>query len=164
MESTVETVIKIILAVLVALAVLACFILPRSRLLKKGRMTERAYNATSIIGIICGVAGLVVTLVWPQDIIELHLWELIVLPFAVMHFYWAAVIQSRKTVEIVDEKQSFDLTKAAAVTWAFSIPPMVLIFILYSKGIFSGLMWFPYFLFVTLTIYSFSSILFYKRA
>jgi len=69
----------------------------------------------------------------------------------------------RKSTEIIDEKQVYDMGKAGGITFGISMPAMVIIFTLYLNGIVNGLIWFPYYIFVTILIYSCSTLFYFKK-
>lgn len=163
MESHIEKIIKLILVLIIALAIVLYWLLPKTRLAKHFKMNERLFIITNIIGVTCGIIGLLVTFIWPQFIVELHLWEVIVTPFALMYIYWLLIIRIRKTAEIVDEKQDYNMTKAGAITMAFSIPAMVIMFMLYYDKIFDGAIWFPYYFFVLLLFFSGTTLVLFKK-
>jgi len=163
MEEIIEKIIKFILVLTFVIAGLLYWLLPKTKLAKHFKMNETLFVATNVIGIICGIIGLVVTLVWPQFIVEMHLWELILIPFVIIHVYWAIIMKTRKTLDVLDEKQEYDMTKAAAITWGLSIPAMVFLFILYDKEILSGIAWFPYYLFTALLIFSATTLFSFKK-
>jgi hypothetical protein len=121
MESQTEKIIKLALVLILVMAGLLFWLLPKTKLAKHLIMSEKLFIFTNIIGVTCGIVGLVVTFVLPQFIVELHLWALIVMPFALAEIYWLMIIRIRKTSEIVDEKQYYNITKAGALTMAFSI-------------------------------------------
>ena len=160
----IEAIIKISILAILFLAGLAYWLLPKSAFAQRLQMNESLFVLTSVVGIFCGAVGLVVTLAWPQYIIDLHLWELILIPFILLNVYWAIIMRVRKSAEILDEKQSFNMTTAAALTWALSIPPMTLMFILYENRVFSGSIWFPFYFFLTLLLFSVTTLFFFKKA
>ncbi len=164
MEAMTEKIIKLVLVVVLALVGLLYWILPRTRLAARLQVNETVFVVTTIVGVICGTAGLLVTFLFPGVIVELHLWELIVLPLVLINFYWLIVSRVRRTAAVLDEKQQMNLMNAAALTWAGSIPAMALLFVLYSENVLQGMIWFPYFLFVTLLIFSASMLFYFKRA
>ena len=164
MEGMAEKVIKLVLVLILAGAIFLYWLLPRTRLARRIAMNETLFVITCIVGIACGVIGLFVTLVWPQYIVELHLWELILIPFVLVNIYWAVIAKMGKSAGILDEKQLFDMTKAAAGTWGISITAMAILYLLYDRGIVHGVIWFPYYLFGTLLFYSASTLFYSKRA
>jgi len=163
MESNLEKAIKVTLLIVVILGIAIYWLLPKTRLAKRLKMSETLFIITNIIGVSCGIIGLVVTFLFPQLIVEIHLWELIVAPFALIYIYWAMIMRIRKTAAIVDEKQDYNMTKAAAITMAFSIPAMVIMFMFYYNKIFTGPIWFPYYFFVTLLLFSGSTLYLFKQ-
>jgi len=164
METTIEKIIKLLLVFTVVAAGFLYWLLPKTKLARHFKMNETLFIVTNIIGMICGIVGLVVTFLFPQFIIELHLWELIVTPFALIYIYWRLIMRIRKNTEIVDEKQDYNMTRAGAITMAFSIPAMVIMFILYYNRIFNGPIWFPYYFFVTLLVFSASTLFLFRKA
>lgn len=158
-----EKFIKLFLVIILLMAGLSYWLLPKTKLSKHFKMNETLFVITTIIGMICGVIGLVVTFIWPQTIVEGHLWEIIVMPFVLVSIYWLIIMKIEKTSIIHDEKQIFNMTSAAAVTWVYSIPLMVFMFILYERGVLNGIIWFPYYFFVTLLIYSACTLYYFKK-
>jgi len=163
MESNIEKIIKLILVFIIALAILLYWLLPKTRLAKHFKMNERLFIITHVIGVICGLIGLVVTFIWPQVIIEWHLWEIIITPFALMEIYWLLIMRIRKTAAVLDEKQDYNMTKAGAITMAFLIPAMVIMFMLYYDKIYDGPIWFPYYFFVILLFFSGTTLFLFKK-
>jgi len=159
-----EPIIKLILvAVLVTAGFLYCF-LPKTRLAKHFKMNENLFILTGVIGILCGLAGLAVSIIQPVFITELHLWELIAVPFALVYLYWQMIENINKGRDQWDEKQIFNMTSARAFAWGVSIPIMVLVFILYQSAVINGLIWFPIFFFQALLFYSAATLYYYKKA
>ena len=163
MESHIEKIIKLALVIIIAVAILLCWLLPKTKLAKYFKMNERLFVITNVIGVICGIVGLVVTFIFPQFIVELHLWEVIITPFALMYIYWLLIIKIRKTTEVLDEKQDYNMTKAGAITMALSIPAMVIMFFFYYNKVFDGPIWFPYYFFVILLFFSGTTLFLFKK-
>ena len=163
MESQIEKIIKLILVFIVALAIVLYWLLPKTRLAKYFKMNERLFVITNIIGVTCGIIGLVVTFILPQFIVELHLWEIIVTPFALMYIYWLLIIRIKKTAQVLDEKQDYNMTQAGAITMALSIPAMIIMFALYYNKVFDGPIWFPYYFFVTLLFFSGTTLFLFRK-
>ena len=159
-----EIIIKIALVVILLIAGLSYWLLPKTKLARHLKMNETIFVFTTIIGMICGVLGLIVTINWPQFIMELHLWEVILMPFVLVNVYWAMIMKIRKTPAILDEKQILNMTNAAAVTFKFSIPLMVILFILYDLEVLSGIIFFPYYFFIALLFYSASTLFYFRKA
>ena len=163
METHIEKLIKLTLLLIIILAGLSYWLIPKSKLRSKFQMNENVFIITQSIGILCGVAGLFISFIYPQYIIELHLWELLIMPYFIIYIYWLIVMKIRKSTEIIDEKQEYDMGKAGGITFGISMPAMVIIFILYQNGIVKGLVWFPYYIFITIIIYSCSTLFYFKK-
>lgn len=163
MEPQIEKIIKFGLLIIIILAGLSYWLIPKLKLRSKFHMNEKVFVITQLIGIVCGIAGLFITFIYPQYIIEWHLWELLIIPYFIIHVYWLIVMKIVKSSAIFDEKQEYDMGKAGGVTVGITFPAMVLVFILYQNEIVSGLIWFPYFIFVSVLVFSFSSLIRFKR-
>jgi hypothetical protein len=164
MESVFEKTAKLALVVVVGLAFLLYWIVPKLALAHRLRMNETLFMLTNILGAVCGALGLAATFIWPDAIVELHLWELIIVPWVLIQVYWLIILRIRKSDPIVDEKQEFDMSQAAGLTMALTILAMALLFTLFSRGVLAGLTWFPYYLFTTVLCFSASTIYYFKRA
>jgi hypothetical protein len=163
MQSGIESLIKLFLVTVLVLAGLAIWLAPKTRWVTARRVSEGLFTVTSIVGMVCGVAGLVATFAWPQQVLEWHLWELTVMPFVLVNAYWFIIVRKARTADILDEKQNFDMERAGSLTWAVSIPAMCAAFVLHEEGLFDAALWFPYFLFVTLLFYSATTLYQFKR-
>ena len=164
MEESIEKIIKLGLFFIVILACVLYWLLPKTRLSRFFKMNEKVFAVTFIISILCSIFGLVVTFLWPQAIFELHLWELLALPIFLAYVYWLIVQKTSKNTDLVDEKQGFDMAKGAALSMAFTIPCMVLLLNLYQRGTLEGIVWFPYYLFVTLLLFSSGTLYSFRKS
>jgi len=133
------------------------------KLSKKIVLNDKVFIGTQIIGIFSGVTGLFITFLYPENIIRLHLWELLIMPYVIVQVYWLIIIRIKKTSIITDEKQEFDMSRAGGITFGLSMPGMIILFILYYHEILDGLIWFPYYLFLTIFIFSGSTLYFFKK-
>jgi hypothetical protein len=163
METTIEKIIKFSLFFILVISGLIVWLLPKTAVAKKFRMNEQIFNLTNWIGIICGVCGLVVTLIWREFIIETHLMWLILIPWLILELYSLLVIRSQKTSTIMDEKQEYNLTKAGSLAAAVSIPLMTGVFLLYEGQVLSGSLWFPIYLFLMIFLISFFTLSLFKK-
>lgn len=163
MHSGMNILSKLILVVLLILAGLAVWLLPKTRLAPGRRIGERLFLITNVVGALCGAAGLVMIFTWPERVREWHLWELAVMPLVLVYAYWIAVIRQARTCDVVDEKQNFDMANAGGQAWGLSIPAMAVAWVLQGHGLFDPALWFPYYLFVTLLFYSVGTLYFFKR-
>ncbi len=118
---------------------------------------------TNVVGVVCGAAGLVLTLVWGRRVLELHLWELTAMPFVLAQVYW--IIAGRaQAQDTLDEKQTLDMTYAGAVTMAWAIPGLCAAWILCEEGLLDAALWFPCFLFFVLLVFSGTVLFRFRRA
>jgi hypothetical protein len=163
MQSGIEVAIKFVLVTLLVLAGLAVWLLPRTRVATSRTVSDRVFVATAIVGIVCSVAGLVLLLAWPQRVLQWHLWELAAMPLVLLYAYWLVVMRRARSAQVLDEKQDVDMTRAGAVAWGLSIPAMCLAFVLPDAGLFEGGLWFPWYLFVTLLVFSATTLYYFKR-
>jgi len=162
MASRVEVIVKLLLVALLVVAGVVAMV-PRRRTAGRPVIGEKLFVATCAVGAICGATGLVVLFAWPQHVIAWHLWELAAMPLVLLYAYWIAMMRAAPTGQALDDKQDFDMTRAAATTWGLSVPAMCVTFALSDKSALNGGLWFPYFLFVTLLIDSGLTLYYFKR-
>jgi hypothetical protein len=163
MQSGIESVVKLVLVASLVLAGLAVWIVPKMGWLRHRQVGERLFIATQVVGMLCGVVGLVVIFAWPQQALESHLWELMVLPYALVYFYWIIIMRRARRLDVVDEKQGLNMATAGGVTVGLGIFAMFVAFVLHDRGIFDARLFYPYFLLVTILILSATTLLFFKR-
>lgn len=162
MAPSVETVVKLALVALLVVAGVVA-LLPRRRAAGRPVIGERLFIATCVVGALCGGAGLVILFAWPERVIGWHLWEAAAMPLVLLYAYWIAIMRAAPADRALDEKQDIDMTRAAAMTWALSVPAMSVPFVLSEKIAFDATLWFPYFLFVTLLMNSVLTLYYFKR-
>ncbi|MBN2089711.1 hypothetical protein JW964_08855 [candidate division KSB1 bacterium] len=163
METSIEKVIKFSLFFVLLILSLLIWLLPKTAFAKRFKMNEKIFILTNWLGIICGTLGMVATLIWQEFVIETHLMWLIIFPWVIMEFYSLLVIRSQKTSNIMDEKQEYNLTKAGSLAAGLSISIMTGVFLLYEAQILTGSLWFPVYLFLTVLLISFFTLLLFKR-
>jgi uncharacterized protein YacL len=162
-----EKIIKVVVLFLILAAIVSYLIIPKTRMAEKIRMTERVYTATSVAGIICAVAGLVATGLWPEKIVELHLFELIFIAFALMYGYWGLIMkirQAKEITDILDEKQIENIRSAAATTWAIVTWVFLIFFFASTSNALQveGRVWFLVYFFSSLLVFSVATIYYFK--
>lgn len=154
---------KYIILVILVLAGLAVWLVPRARFVSSLSFTERGYVAVHWTGIVCGLAGIVVTLLRPDDILDKHLYELILLPvLAAYAVYPAIVARVQRKDELLDEKQTWDTTRAAALSLAATSMTMFAVYLFYREGALTELVWFPLFMFSVVGWYSAGTLYFHR--
>ena len=164
MQSGIATLIKLILLIILVLVGLAIWLLPKTRLVKQRKINEKLFVVTCIAGVLCGACGLVVIFAWPQYILKGHLYELILMPSVLLYAYWIIIMRRARSMNVIDEKQNFDMANALGWTWVVSIIAMFAAFDLKDTGLFDAGLWFPYYIFVNLLVYSASTLYLFKRS
>lgn len=81
MHSTMNIASKLILLGLLAVAGLAVWLLPKTRLAPRRHIGDKLFVATFVTGILCAAAGLSFLFAWPQQTRDWHLWEFTVSPW-----------------------------------------------------------------------------------
>jgi hypothetical protein len=156
--------IKILLMAILVLAGLAIWLLPKLELVRRLTLSERTYSVIHLIGIICGLGGIVLSFAFPDSILKAHYFELIMIPvFAAYAVYPAIVARARKLREWYDEKQVFDQARAASFAMVVTTVEMILVYALYREGALSGLVWFPLYVFSMVASYSACTLLLFRK-
>ncbi len=154
MQAAIEGTVKLVLVSLLVAAAGAAWLLPRARLVAARAIGDRLLSATLVVGAVGSAAGLAILLAWPARAIEWHLWEASIMPLTLLYVYWIVVMRRARTTEVLDERQDADLTRAGALTWAFSIPAMLLVYVLPNGTLLDGGRWFPCYLLVNVLVFS----------
>jgi len=129
----------------------------------KLKMSTGLFNVMNILGIVCGVTGLVVTLLWPRQILEKHYFELILLPFFLIIMLIALIQIMQRPREILDEKQNQNALEAAALTWSASVFAVFIMYAFYDEGALTGPVFFPLYVFFSIAFFSATTLyLFHK--
>jgi hypothetical protein len=126
------------------------------------------FTLAQYMGIVSGLLGLLLTfgLIGRQVPIG-RLWIyapfylLFLVPYAATVLFWLALKRREAVSDWYDEKQWKDVSLAALTTLALSLPALTL-FLLVRDAV--GVYWYPYYLFVVLTLFSGSTLFFYRRA
>ncbi len=133
---------------------------------------EQLFVSLNIIGIVCGITGLLIVLVdfffranpesWKWAIIPYSL--LVLIPYLLVLSGWSFTAISDKKSGWYDEKQKYDIYKSSTFTLLVSIPAMLLLFLFNFNKIdgMSSILWLPFYLFVILFIFSVSSLYNFK--
>jgi len=143
---------------------------------RKTIVDEIIYEVTQYVGIVCGLIGIIFTsyayvalneftirnwLVW----LLIFYCLVIILPYFAMIIYWIIRLAGRAEMTLFDEKVRQDIAQSVLTAWLVSIPVMVLIFVSDLGKTFSvtTFMWFPFYLFSTLLVFSVSLLERYKK-
>jgi len=155
--------IKLFLILILLLSALVFWLLPKTKFARYLKMNEKLFYTMNIIGIVSGVAGLVAAIGWGEVILTGHYFEIILLPAFLIYLYSALIMQVQGSDNLYDEKQNYDMTRAAAMSLPYSIGAMFFLYAMYKEGIFEGLVWFPIFVFFSLTVYSASTLYYFRK-
>jgi len=147
--------------------------------LKKEKGEEKIVKDGSLflvaqyIGLICGLIGLVITMVnfafprplWMIKIQTIMTISFLFLPYVFIVGYWTIVKVQEKTKECYDEKQIQDLGKSSFLSLILSLAIMGLLFGLnfdHPEELLSVL-WFPFYLSLSLFLFSFLNLYFGRK-
>ncbi len=140
-------------------------------------INEVLYEITQYIGLVSGLMGLGLCLymyVYLGNInlnqqnwllwITLSYCILLILPYFLMILIWGYKFFRQKE-QLYDEKQKLEMGKAAIISLLVSIPIMFVFYILSinNNGNFSTILWFPFYAFLTITLFSSCLIYYFKR-
>jgi len=157
-------IIKITLMAVIVLALALIWLLPKTAWGRRLRMNETIYLFINWLGVIFGLAGLICTFIWPKPLASWHLWEALVLPWALGQMYCLLVLRSHSGGEIFDEKQACDMGQAAGGTLAVAVVGMSFLYILPDDLVQKSLIFYPFFLFMVMGIFSAGSIYFFRKS
>lgn len=164
MNAPLESFVKFAVSAVLILCGIALWIVPKTGIAKHIRGGERGFIVSQCLGILTGVTGLAATFCLPSLIVESHLMWLILIPFVVVEIYWLLVARVRRTNAVLDEKQDADMARAGGLAMALSIPVMTGFF-LWSRGrAVESLLWFPFFLFTVIFLFSSGVLTAYRRS
>lgn len=137
---------------------------------------ELMFEVTQYVGIACGIIGVAFTIYGyiVLDNFAMRAWLLwllmvyclvIILPWFFLIVYWIIRLSRRSELTVYDEKQKQDFASSGLTAWLASIPVMIVILII-SLGQASSptvFLWFPFYIFFTLLVFSASLLLKYKK-
>jgi len=128
---------------------------------------EALFEATQWVGIVCGMTGVAFT-VYAYAVLgdaALKSWltwlmlfycAVIIIPWLALVVYWIFRLATKTDRTVYDEKQRHDLAFSGMVTWLSSIPLMAVIMIINfgDESRATAHLWFPFYLFASLLIFS----------
>jgi hypothetical protein len=136
---------------------------------------EMVFTIAQFVGIVCGLLGLlwifINVLFNSENIMHIKFFGMItcvllLLPYGLIVSYWLLIKFREKIEDWYDEKQWEDVARAGFTTLLISILVMLVLFIATFNslpgGVF-GILWFPFYLFTVLLIFSASTLYFYNR-
>lgn len=133
---------------------------------------EQLFVSFNIIGIVCGITGLLIVLVDfyfranPQS----YKWAIIpyslfvFIPYLLVLSGWFFQAINDKQSGWYDEKQKFDIYKSSTFTLLVSIPIMFSLFLFNYNSVngIVSILWLPFYLFVVLSVFSISTLYNFK--
>lgn len=137
----------------------------KSNKIEKDELDENIFTIAQIIGLVTGFLGIVLVLsqisnYQGKPLFSIPVYLIFLVPYGLVVLYWLLLKFKLKFKQWYDEKQWQDISKSAIITHLISIPGMaVLLFVNKPLEYF----WFPYYLFLTLFIFSGSTFVFYKK-
>jgi len=145
---------------------------------KLSQIKEIYFEVVQYVGIVCGLVGTVFSvaisfyigntktfsgnwIIW----LILAYSVIIIVPYMLFVFYWLLKLTRSKELAVYDEKQKNDLVLSGITTLFVSIPLLTLFFIFNfgETGFVASTMWFPFYLFVTVLVFSVSALYRYKK-
>ena len=133
---------------------------------------EVVFIVAQYIGVACGLIGLgFTTLMYTMGIsarilgyILPYYCPLIILPYILMCLYWILLKRNEPIAEIYDEKQWRDVERAGLTALLGVLPVLAALYVsaYFYRGANLGMLWFPFYLFATVLLFS-GSVLFFDR-
>lgn len=137
---------------------------------------ELLFEVTQYVGMVSGITGVAFTVYGYAALGDFAirgwlLWLLmfyclfIILPWFLLVIYWIVRLSRRSELTLYDEKQKQDFASSGMTAWLSSIPVMILILIvsLSQPSSPTVFLWFPFYLFFTLLVFSASLLLKFKK-
>ena len=128
---------------------------------------ERIFNMMHVMGIVSGVTGLLLTysLIEGRRPVEqfwvfIPFYLLFLAPYGVAALYWLTMKWRERMADWYDEKQVRDTMKASLTTLLLSVPGLAMLALIQRSLEFY---WFPFYLFMILSLFSVSTLYYFKR-
>ena len=67
--------------------IIFAFIVPKTKLVKYFKLNETFFIITNLLGIVCGLAGIIVIFMLPPEIVKGYLWKILFMPYVYLQFY-----------------------------------------------------------------------------
>ena len=132
-----------------------------------GAKDERVFTLAQVMGVVSGAMGLGLTVLliargWPAGLLWVFVpfYALFLVPYGLAVLYWLGLKRRERPTAWYDEKQVRDMLKASLATLALSVPGLA---VLGFSPRPVGFSWFPYYLFLVLTLFSAGTLYFFKR-
>ena len=132
-----------------------------------GTKDERVFALAQAMGVVSGAMGLgLAVLLIARGRPSGRLWvfipfyALFLVPYGMAVLSWLSLKRRERPSDWYDEKQVRDMLKASLATLALSVPGLAVLGLV-SRPL--GFAWFPYYLFLVLTLFSAATLYFFKR-
>lgn len=162
---TIPLVFKVLYSLLVLLIVYF-FLLEKQNQSIQDEQDETIFTLAQIVGIVTGILGVIFVFSQMRTQLEtlfftIPIYLIFLVPYALIGFYWLMLKFNHKEKKWYDEKQWADVTKSGLVTLLLSIPGLAILFLI-NKPL--EYLWFPYYLFLILFLFSGCTMFFFKRS
>ena len=132
-----------------------------------GAKDERVFALAQAMGVVSGAMGLGLTALliargWPAGRLWVFVpfYALFLAPYGLAVMYWLALKRRERPSDWYDEKQVRDMLKASLAALVLSVPGLAVLGLVPRP---LGFSWFPYYLFLVLTLFSGATLYFFKR-
>ncbi|MBN2265264.1 MAG: hypothetical protein JW775_05560 [Candidatus Aminicenantes bacterium] len=132
-----------------------------------GAKDERVFALAQAMGVVSGamglgLTGLIIARGWPAGRLWVFIpfYALFLVPYGLAVLYWLGLKRRDRSSEWYDEKQVRDMLKASLATLALSVPGLAILGMI-PRPI--GFAWFPYYLFLVLTLFSAGTLYFFRQ-
>jgi len=146
-------------------SILMALIIPKTRLSKYLKIGQTFFLITNLCGIIVSITGIMALFFLASDMVKNYLWKILIMPYVYLQIYTVSVMIAKNTSNKYDEKQEFNMTTGAAITFGamivimtFIITPLITNHILEIKFLN------PFFLNTSILIFSITTLYLFKKA
>jgi hypothetical protein len=125
---------------------------------------EVFFRIAQYTGLACGFIGICFTFLVIVLNVPAHMMKLlipfycpfIIFPYCFILLYWIMIKRKEKLADWYDEMQWWSITRASLTTLLLSIPGMAILFIIhyFTPEKTTGIIWFPFYLFLILFLFS----------
>ncbi len=128
---------------------------------------ERVFTIAQVMGIASGIMGLLLTIFiigrqTPSERFWIYIpfYLLFLIPYALAVLYWLVIKRRERLADWYDEKQVRDVLKGSLTALILSVPGLFILALVRRP---LGFYWFPYYLFLVLSLFSVSTLYYFKQ-
>lgn len=155
--------IKLIIAITLLIALLLFWLIPKFKFAPRLKMNQTIFYLINSMGILCGLAGLGVTLWIGNEIMAKHYFELLMLPLFLCYLFLAILLRIQGEDKVLDEKQNLNMTQAAAFAFVATLFFSFLLYAVDKSGVLIGSAFFPAFFSFSVFSYSGATLYYFLR-